>query len=67
MNGVIPVEFTLLPTVSDINWRVADTGDVDGDGKADLIWRHATQGWNSVWRMNGVTPRSSCPCQPWLT
>ena len=30
-------------------------GDFDGDGKADLVWRHAQTGEVSVWLMNGLT------------
>jgi len=29
-------------------------GDFDGDGKADLVWRH-TDGTTYLWRMNGLT------------
>jgi len=30
-------------------------GDINGDGKADLIWRHATTGQVGVWLLNGAT------------
>ena len=30
-------------------------GDVNGDGKADLVWRHTPTGNVAVWLMNGVT------------
>ena len=30
-------------------------GDVNGDGKADLVWRHASTGQVTVWLMNGAT------------
>jgi len=29
--------------------------DINGDGQADLVWRHATTGQVTVWRMNGAT------------
>ena len=32
-------------------------GDYDGDGKADILWRHATQGDVWVWLMNGTARR----------
>src|SRR2546423_1810436 len=31
------------------------TGDFDGDGKADLLWRNTTDGNNAIWLMNGST------------
>jgi hypothetical protein len=39
--------------VSDPNWRIAATGDLNGDGRPDLVWQHVTAGWLSVWFMNG--------------
>jgi hypothetical protein len=44
-------------TVSDINWEIVAAADFDGDAQVDLLWRHKTQGWLSVWLMNGVTMR----------
>jgi len=42
MNGtVILAGEGYLRTVADANWRVQATGDYDGDGKADVLWRHA--------------------------
>jgi hypothetical protein len=30
-------------------------GDFNGDGKSDILWRHAGTGKTSVWFMNGAT------------
>ena len=37
--------------------------DVNGDGRADLVWRNAskTQGWNFLWNMNGTEIASLSP------
>jgi hypothetical protein len=35
----------------DLNWKLNGTGDLDGDGFADLIWRH-TDGRLAVWFMD---------------
>jgi hypothetical protein len=30
-------------------------GDLTGDGKADILWRHNGNGGVHVWEMNGTT------------
>ncbi len=45
-----------VPATSDLNWRLAGRGDFNDDGKADLLWRHAVDGRNAIWFMDGVAP-----------
>jgi hypothetical protein len=33
--------------------------DLDGDGKSDLLWRHASTGDNAIWLMDGATVTAS--------
>jgi hypothetical protein len=40
--------------VTDLAWQVAGTGDVDGDGKAEIVWRNATTGDNVIWRITDI-------------
>ena len=48
---------TLIMTETDTegvapsDWLLAGTGDLDGDGTADLIWRNTVDGRNSVYFM----------------
>src|SRR5262245_47036559 len=33
----------------------AQAADFNGDGRADILWRHAVSGENALWFMNGAT------------
>ena len=57
MNGSQLVRGDLLTpnAVADLNWNVVGTGDFNGDGRPDILWQHDTEGWISVWLMNGLT------------
>jgi hypothetical protein len=56
MNGLNQVSATALTPdrVTDTNWRIAATGDFNGDGWRDIIWQHQTDGSISAWLMNGT-------------
>ena len=45
-------------TVSDTNWRIAGTGDFNGDGNTDILWRYygtgGLQGMDIIWYMDGA-------------
>jgi probable HAF family extracellular repeat protein len=43
----------------DASWSVAGSGDFDGDGNADLLWRQGSTGSLVLWTMNGSTITSS--------
>src|SRR5688500_13348401 len=40
-------------TVSDMSWEIAGTGDFDGDGQADILWRNQATGENYIYFMDG--------------
>ena len=48
-----------LPTIAETNWEITAIGDVDGDGKVDVILRNNASGQNIVWLMNGLTVANS--------
>jgi hypothetical protein len=43
----------LLPSVGDSDWRIAGTGDFNGDGAADIVWQHRRTGNVAIWYMAG--------------
>ena len=61
----------LLASVAQASMVSAATpSDFDGDGKGDILWRHAATGENLLWIMNGATvtasgPLSTLPARAW--
>jgi FtsP/CotA-like multicopper oxidase with cupredoxin domain len=58
MNGVhvqsLPMTgFTYFTSITDLSWKIVGTGDFNGDGKIDILWRNLATGQNAVWYMNG--------------
>ena len=54
MDGATIISSVNVNTVPTI-WQVAGSGDYDGDGKADILWRNSTTGQNWMYLMNGNT------------
>ena len=56
-NGVDPPTTTgVIATGVPLEWIIAGVGDVNGDEKADLVWRNTVTGDVAVWLGNGVNP-----------
>jgi hypothetical protein len=52
----------LVYSVPDPNWQIVATGDFDGDGNTDILWRNTANGGAGdivVWHMNGAAISSS--------
>jgi phosphatidylserine/phosphatidylglycerophosphate/cardiolipin synthase-like enzyme len=43
-----------IPRLSDTAWRIAAVGDINRDGRADLVWHHS-EGWLGAWLLQGTT------------
>ena len=65
MNGSTFAASAMLPTVSDLNWTIAGTGDFQRDGKSDVLWHNVATGNNVIWFMDGLDVAyavpASCP------
>jgi hypothetical protein len=57
MDGTTVSSETVIDTVPSV-WSVAATGDYDGDGMSDILWRD-TGGNTAIWFMNGTNVASS--------
>ena len=40
MNGATLSSIANLPSISDLNWKIQTTGDFNGDGSPDYVWRN---------------------------
>jgi hypothetical protein len=56
MNGsqVLSTSFLSINHVADTDWEIVGAGDTTGDGTADIIWQHRTQGWLGLWSLRGT-------------
>lgn len=60
MDGLTRTSGTFLvpEMLSDLNWRVKSSRDLDGDGETDLVWQHQVSHRVVVWFMDGIYRRS---------
>jgi hypothetical protein len=56
MKGATRIGSASLPAIMDLNWQIVGTGDFNGDGWLDILWRYyGSGGKNVVWYMKGAT------------
>ena len=54
MNGLSAGQIVMLtPSQVDPVWRMVGSGDLNGDGKPEIVWQHQTGGWLLAWFMSG--------------
>ena len=53
VQAISVIGFAYLTTITDTSWQIGGTGDFNGDGKVDILWRHYGAGTNALWYMNG--------------
>ena len=51
---VMSTQFLSIPRMGDPQWRIAAVGDLDRDGRADLVWQ-SNQGWLATWLLDRTT------------
>ncbi|HUP59853.1 MAG TPA: hypothetical protein VNA69_05490 [Thermoanaerobaculia bacterium] len=54
MNGLTIASQGQIGVVTDPNFSIVGSGDYNGNGAADILWRHAGTGQNYIWFMNGL-------------
>jgi hypothetical protein len=54
-NVVIGQQNLSVSVMTDLNWKIRGVGDVNSDGRADLIWQNQATGGLGVWYLNGFT------------
>jgi len=42
-----------IPSLKDTAWKIAATGDLNGDNRGDILWQSQVTGKTAVWFMNG--------------
>lgn len=54
MNGAAVKQGPVIAPGVPLAWQIVGVRDLDGDGKADLVWRQVQSGDVAAWLMNGV-------------
>src|ERR1039458_2735946 len=57
MNGSTVTSQAIVATGVPSNWTIVGTGDFNGNGNTDILWRD-TAGAVAIWFMNGTTVTS---------
>ena len=50
---VVSTQMLDIPRMMDPTWTIAGTGDINNDGRADIIWQNQASGALGAWLLNG--------------
>ncbi len=66
MDGATVVSAGPIPQAPVVpnSWKIAGTGDFNGDSKSDILWRN-DNGSTNVWEMNGLNVLANNPTNPY--
>ena len=64
MNGSSVKQSAVVAPGVPLDWQIAGLGDLNGDGKVDVVWRHAQTGDVAGWLMSGSTVAQSAVISP---
>jgi len=64
MNGTTVRQATGVASGVPLVWQIAGLGDLDGDRKVDIVWRHVQTGDVSTWLMNGTAAKYAAVSWP---
>jgi hypothetical protein len=53
LNGTTYIGYDWVLPLTDLNWKFMGTGDLNNDGKVDILLRNTVTGQNAVWYLNG--------------
>jgi hypothetical protein len=56
MDGLVLSQGAAFGTIPN-TWTIGGMGDLNGDGKSDIVWRN-NDGTVAIWLMNGAEPPS---------
>ncbi|HMB75949.1 MAG TPA: hypothetical protein VKN76_06090, partial [Kiloniellaceae bacterium] len=54
-NGTARKSKSAIQALRNLDWEMVGSGDYDGSGTADLLWRHQGKGGNQIWLLDGFT------------
>jgi hypothetical protein len=58
MDGFNMTSYSYIYDGGGPEWKIMDTGDYDGDGKPDILWRQSVTGQTVMYLMDGPSVKA---------